>query len=535
MTVISARAAAELVPDNATLAVSGIAVSGWAEEVGIAIEQAFLETGHPRDLTLVHAAGIGNYEGMGLHHLGHEGLVSKWIGAHTDAAPGMAHLVEHNKCQAYCIPQGVVLQLYREIAAHRPGVITKVGLGTFVDPRLEGAKLNSVTTADYVKLIELDGEEYLFYKAFPIDVAVIRGTTADELGNLTMDEEALLLEQVPLAQAAKNSRGIVIAQAKYIARAHSLHPKHVRVPGALVDYVVQAAPEHHRQTILEQFNPAFCGDIKVPLSGVPAVAVDERLIVGRRAAMELIPRAVVNCGVGFPDIIGSVTAQEDAAELVTLTTEPGAIGGEPATGLNFGAAYNADAFVEHPAQFDWYDGGGIDVAFLGLGQADRHGNVNVSRFGGRAVGIGGFVNISQGAKTIVYCGAFTAGGLKVATGDGQLRILTEGKHHKFVDTVEQISFSGPYATKLGQRVVYVTERAVFELREGGLTLIEIAPGVELERDVLAQMDFTPAIAEPLQPIPVEIFYERWGKLRSLILAKDTTAAVGGRTASPPAP
>jgi propionate CoA-transferase len=531
MTVISARAAAELVADNATLAVSGIAVCGWAEEVGIAIEQAFLETGHPRDLTLVHAAGIGNYEGMGLHHLGHEGLVSKWIGAHTDAAPGMAHLVEHNKCQAYCLPQGVVLQLYREIAAHRPGVITKVGLGTFVDPRLEGAKLNSVTTADYVKVIELDGEEYLFYKAFPIDVALIRGTTADELGNLTMDEEALLLEQLPLAQAAKNSRGIVIAQAKYIARAHSLHPKHVRVPAALIDHVVEAAPEHHLQTALEQFNPAFSGDIKVPLSEVPAVPMDERLVVGRRAAMELAPWAVVNCGVGFPDIIGSVTAQEDAADLVTLTTEPGAIGGEPATGMNFGAAYNADAFVEHPAQFDWYDGGGIDVAFLGLGQADRHGNVNVSRFGGRAVGIGGFVNISQGAKTIVYCGAFTAGGLKVATGDGQLRVLTEGKHRKFVDAVEQISFSGAYATKFGQRVVYVTERAVFELHDCRLTLIEIAPGVELERDVLAEMEFTPAIAEPLAPMPVEIFHERWGKLRSIMLAKEATASAGARAAS----
>jgi propionate CoA-transferase len=249
--------------------------------------------------------------------------------------------------------------------------------------------------------------------------------------------------------------------------------------------------------------------------------------VARRAAMELVPGAVVNCGFGFPDVLGSVTAQENVSDLITLTTEPGAIGGEPASGLNFGAAYNADAFVEHQAQFDWYDGGGIDVAYLGLGQADRHGNVNVSLFDGRAVGIGGFVNISQGTKTIVYCGAFTAGGLKIATGDGQLHIVTEGKHRKFIDAVEQISFSGSYATKFGQRVMYVTERAVFELREGQMTLVEIAPGVDLERDVLAQMDFVPTVVDPLPTMPVGIFHELWGELRSLMATKPPAVKVPG--------
>lgn len=516
-TRLTAEAAVARIPDGATVGVSGLGLCGWAEEVGVALEQAYLEGGHPRDLTLVHGAGIGNALGAGTHHLGHEGLVTKWIGAHTGVAPAMAQLIEENHCAAYCIPQGVVVQLYREIAAHRPGIISKVGLGTYVDPRVEGAKMNEATTEEYVKVVEIEGEEYLFYPSFPIDVAVIRATTADERGNLAMDEEALLLEQLPLAQAAKNTGGIVIAQVKYEARGGSLHPKHARIPGALVDYVVVASsPEYHPQTAAADFEPALAGDLKIPLAAIPPLPMSERLVVARRASAELFAGAVVNTGFGYPDGIGSVCAQEGVADLVTLTTEVGAIGGEPGVDFRFGTSYNADVFLEHQATFDWYDGGGIDIAFLGLAQTDRWGNVNVSRFSGRAVGVGGFVNISQGTRNIVYCGGFTAGGLKVETGDGQLRIITEGAHKKFLDQVEEITFSGTQAAARGQRVLYVTERAVFELRDGRMTLVEIAPGVDLENDVLAQMEFEPTVADDLDLMDAALFRPQWGGLRSLV-------------------
>lgn len=531
--VITAAEAVARIPDGATLGVSGLGLCGWAEEVGTAIETSFLDGGHPRGLTLVHGAGIGNARGAGTHHLGHEGLVAKWFGAHTGVAPGMAHLIEENQCQAYCIPQGVVVQLFREIAAHRPGMITTVGLGTFVDPRIEGAKMNKVTTDDYVQVLEIEGKEYLFYRSFPIDVALIRATTADEKGNLAMDEEALLLEQLPLAQAAKNTGGIVIAQVKYLAEGGSLHPKHVRVPAPLVDYVVVASsPEFHPQTAGEAYNPALSGDMKVPLASVPPLPMNERLVVARRAAMELVAGAVVNTGFGYPDGIGSVAAQEDVAGLVTLTTEVGAIGGEPGVDLNFGTSFNADALIEHHATFDWYDGGGIDIAFLGLAQTDQYGNVNVSRFNGRAVGIGGFVNITQGSPTIVYCGAFTAGGLQVETGDGEMRVVQEGKHQKFLDRVEQITFSGAHAIERGQRVLYVTERAVFELSEEGMTLIEIAPGIDLELEVLAQMGFNPKVADEVALMPSGIFNPRWGGLRSIVEGRSLPGR-GPRTETTP--
>lgn len=517
--VLSAEEVAARIHDGATLAMSGMGLCGFAEEVAVAIEKAFLDTGHPNGLTLVHAAGIGNWQGAGVAHLGHEGLVTKWIGGHTGAAPAMAALIKANQCQAYCVPQGVEAQLYREIAAHRPGLITHVGLGTFVDPRLGGGRMNEVTTEDYVKVIEIEGQEYLLYPSFPIDVAVIRGTTADELGNVTMDEEAVLLGQLPLAQAAQNSGGIVIAQAKYLARAGSLHPKHVRVPGPLVDCVVVAsAPQFHPQTAGGD-DPALSGDLKAPLATVAGLPMGARAVVVRRAAMELVPQAVVNLGVGYPDAMGGVAAEEGVADMVTLTTETGAVGGQPAADLFFGTSRNAGAILEQHAMFDWYDGGGLDIAFLGLAQTDEHGNVNVSRFSGKDVGPGGFINITQATQTIVYCGSFTAGGLEVEIDDGRLRVVKEGKYKKFLESVEQITFSGAEAVRRGQRVLYVTERAVLELREGRMTLIEIAPGVDLERDVLGQMDFAPVLAEPLGLMPGHIFHTGWGKLRSIMTAK----------------
>ncbi len=345
-------------------------------------------------------------------------------------------------------------------------MITKIGLGTFVDPRLEGGKMNKATTQDLVKVISLQGEEWLLYPAFPVDVAIIRGTTADEDGNLTVEDEGALLECLPLAQAARNSGGIVIAQVENLAKRGTLHPKAVRVPGVLVDYVLLAKPENHWQSAGTYFNPAFSGDLKVPLSSIPEWPLDERLVICRRAAMELTPGSIVNLGIGIPDGVAIVASLEGASDLLTLTTELGAIGGVPAGGENFGMSFNAQAFVEQQAQFDWYDGGGLDQAFLGAAEVDQHGNVNVSKFKGRCVGCGGFINITQNAKKVVYCGTFTAGGLKVKVADGSLAIVQEGKGKKYVKEVEQVTFSGAYATQTRQPVLYITERCVFELRDG---------------------------------------------------------------------
>ena len=519
--VITAEQAAAKVKDGATLGASAITLSGWPEEVAMAIERRFLETQQPKNLTVVHAAGIGDWGGKGMQHFAHSGLTRRWIGGHTGISLDMAKLIIEGGCEGYCLPQGVICQLWREIAAKRPGLITKTGLGTFVDPRLEGGKMNQATTKDIVKVIELEGEEWMFYPTFKVDVAMIRGTTADEDGNLTVENEGVLMECLPLAQAARNSGGIVIAQVEYLAKTGTLHPKNVRVPGVLVDYLVVAKAENHWQSGDTVFNPAFSGDVKIPLNAIPELPLDERLIIARRAAMELTPGSNVNLGIGMPDGVANVAGQENASDLLTLTSESGTIGGVPAGGHNFGMTFNATAFVEQQAQFDWYDGGGLDQAFLGAAEVDASGNVNVSKFKGRCVGCGGFINITQNAKKVVYCGTFTAGGLNIAVADGKLIIKQEGKNKKYVKTVEQITFSGAYAKQTCQPVLYVTERAVFELQNGEVTLIEIAPGVDLENDILAQMEFKPRIAAPLNSMPPEIFHEKWGGLRKLIEAKRT--------------
>jgi propionate CoA-transferase len=495
-------------------------LAGWPEEVARAIERRFLETGHPRDLTLVSSSGAGDHKERGITRFGHEGLLKRWIAGHMLAAPRTRRLVEEGIIEGYNLPQGVIVQLWREIAAKRPGLITRVGLGTFVDPRIEGGRMNSNSREELVKVIEIDGEEYLFYKSFPVDVALIRGSVADEKGNLTMDREGILLEALPLAQAAKNCGGIVIAQVEHIAQAGTLHPKQVKVPGILVDYVVQCTnPDYHWQTEGLYFNPSFSGEIRVPLSALPPLPLTERKVIARRAAMELVPGAIVNLGIGISAEVSAVAAEEGVAEMIHLTTESGTIGGVPASPPDFGHAYNPEAVIEHHAQFDFYDGGGIDLAFLGLAQADREGNINVTRFGNRVIGSGGFINISQNAKKVVFCGTFTTGGLKVEVDGGKLVIVEEGKIQKFVDHVDQITYSGQYARRVGQSVLYVTERAVFRLDREGLTLIEIAPGVDLERDVLSRMGFRPRVADELAVMPAEIFYPQWGGLRRFIQSR----------------
>ncbi len=518
--LITADEAATLLKDNMTVGTTGFGLAGWAEEIAEALEKRFKESGQPRNLTLVHASATGDWHERGTVRIGYEGLIKRWIGAHIGSSATMSKLVSEGKIEGYCLPQGVIVQLYREIAAKRPGLLTKVGMGTFVDPRLDGGKMNSATKEDIVRLVEFDGEQWLYYKTFPIDVAIVRATTADENGNLTTEKESVMLELLELAQAVKNNGGIVIAQVEYLAKAGSLHPRDVKVPGILVDHIVVATDKRCCwQTEGLYFNPVFCGDIKVPVDSIPELPLTERKIIARRAAMELVPDAIVNLGVGIPSDIATVGAEERVSEMMTFTTEAGGIGGVPASLPNFGQSYNGEAVIGHANQFDFYDGGGLDVAFLGLAQVDETGNVNVSKFKGRAMGPGGFINVSQGAKKVVYCGTFTAKGIKTAIENSKLNIIQEGKEKKFIKQVEQISFSGKYAAQKNKAVIYVTERAVFTLEDGQVTLIEIAPGVDLEKDVLALMDFKPKVSPKLKQMPSDIFQPHWGQLKQIIEIK----------------
>ena len=501
--IVSPREAVRLIRTGDTVAIGGFGGIGLAEAVLHALAALFqarevelANVGNPRDLTLIFSVGSGDGKSRGSNWLAQPGLLKRVIGGHWGFVPMLQQLVVGQQIEGYNLPLGAICHLFRDIAAGKPGHLSRVGLGTFVDPRLGGGKLNEITTEDIVELMTIQGKEYLFYKSLPINIGIIRGTTADPDGNITMEREALTLESLSIAMAAHNSGGLVIAQVERIAARGTLNPRQVKVPGIFVDCVVVAEPEYHPQTYATAYNPAFSSEVQALLSAIEPMAMSERKIIARRAAMELQANSVVNLGVGMPEGIANVANEEKVNDLMTLTTEPGVIGGIPAGGLNFGAATNAHAVIDMPYQFDFYDGGGLDAAFLGLAQADKQGNLNVSKFGPRIPGAGGFIDISQNARKVMFVGTFTAGHLEVAVVDGKLLITRDGKERKFVDAVEHTTFSGPYAVQNGKHVLFITERCVFALTAEGMELIEVAPGIDIKQDILEKMGFEPIVRNP---------------------------------------
>lgn len=513
--IISAEEAAMLVKDGDTLVTSGFVGNCNPEALNKAIEKRFLETGCPQNITLFYAASQGDRSGKtGGDHYAHKGLLKRVIAAHYATAPKLGEMCVNNEFEAYNMPQGALVYLLRDMAGHRVGTITHVGLDTFIDPRNGGGKINEKTKEDLIDIIKIDGKEKLLYKTFPVHIAFIRGTYADEYGNVTLEKEPATTEVTSIAQAVKNNGGTVIIQVEKVVQGGTLDPRLVKIPGIYVDAVVVANKEDHEQAIGQDYNPAISGEKREAVSGdVEITPLSAKKVIARRAAMELKKDTVVNLGVGVPEYIAQVANEEGIGDYMTLTVESGVIGGIPQGGPRFGSSLNPDAILDQPYQFDFYDGGGLDMAFLGLAQCDEGGNINVSKFGPKLAGCGGFISITQNAKKVFFCGTFTAGGLKTKIKNGKLKIEQEGKGTKFIKQVEQVTFSGRYANKNKQPVLYITERCVFELREDGLYLIEVAPGVDIQKQVIDLMEFEPKIDGAVKIMDSRIFKEEVMRLK----------------------
>lgn len=507
MEKITADEAARLVEDGDAILISG---SGGGHSVPeallAAVERRFIAEGKPQRLTSVSVVGVGDRASLGASHLAHEGLLKRAITSALVDSPGLVRLAAENRIEAYTFPQGVLSQLMRDMAAGRPGLLTKTGLHSFVDPRQQGARQSPCTPPDFVEVVTLAGEEWLLFKPVPVSVAFLRGTTADEDGNVTMEQEAVFGEMLAMAQATRRAGGVVIVQVKRMAKRDTLPGQHVKIPGILVDFVVVDAEQ--RQTYATYYDPSYSGELRIPVDDIKPLPFGPRKVIVRRAAMELFPEAICNLGAGVSTGLSTIAAEEGLLDAVHLTNEQGLIGGAPITGRDSGGGQNFAAMIEQPAQFDFYDGGGLDLAFLSFAEVDAQGNVNVSRFGDRIIGVGGFINISQNARCVVFGGTLTAGDLDVGWDEGRTVIRKEGRHRKFVPKLEQICYSASIGRERGQVTLFVTERAVFRIGAQGLELIEVAPGIDAERDVIANMGFRPQVARELRQMDARIFFPR---------------------------
>lgn len=509
---ITPQEAAGLVKDGDTLALGGFGAHGAPDALLDALAQHYKDTAHPAALTIFTGISTGNFsqDDVGMNRIAIEGLIDTIVAGHLANPPKISAMAAANQMAAYTLPLGVVEQLLRAIAGKKPGVITNVGLGTFVDPRNEGCKVNDRARAqgrDVVQLVELNGEECLFFPSFPLNICFLRGTYADEDGNISVEHESLTGTELEMAAAVHNCGGIVIVQVEDLVQRGSIHPRKVRIHNTLVDYVVKApsADLHMQHYGTSTYQPSLTGETRCPTDAIAPMKMSVRKVIARRGAMELVPGCVINLGIGLPSGVGSVANEEGFGDQMTLSLESGPIGGVPVEGGGFGAATNPEVIYSGCDTFDLYDGGFLDMTFLGAAEIDEKGNVNVSKFGPRCPGPGGFINISQNTPKVFFMSNFTAGKSQIDIADGRLDIVQDGPGIKFIKKVQQISFSADYARKTGQQVIYITERGVFRLADEGIELVEIAPGVDLEKDILAHMEFKPLISENLKVMDERIF------------------------------
>lgn len=521
--IVTAKEAVNLINDGSTLAIIAMTQVSASTAILKEIEKSYMNEGHPRDLTYVHTCGqasVGKPGGM--QYIAHEGLLKRVIGGHWGQSSNMMNLITENKIEAFNLPQGQMANMFHSMALREPGKLSKVGLGTYIDPRIEGGKMNQKAKDsgyDTVAVVEVDGEEYIQYKPIKIDTLLIRGTYADENGNISTEREAMVLEILPAVMATKRWGGRVICQVEQIVQNGTICPKDVVVPGVLVDDVVvcENPIEDHRQTYSWYFDPSYSGQVRVPETALEILPTDMRKIISRRAMAELVPDQMINIGTGIPnENIGPIIAEEGIADIVTITVESGIYGGVPAGTIDFGISQNAQALIAHDRQFELYNGTGIDYTFMGAGELDQYGNVNATKMGPKAPGAGGFIDITATAKNIIFCSSFTGGGLKTSFSENGIKIDQEGKFKKLVKEVQQISYNGRIALERGQNMLYVTERAVFKLTEKGVMLIEVAKGVDIQKDILEQMEFTPLIADDLEYTSTDFYKKGPCGLREII-------------------